>query len=53
MPLDDMEDFELPPLNIPKKDGPPCPFCGEPTLLFDGDYLCMDCNDTPYGPVTG
>jgi len=51
--VEDPEDFELPPLNIPKKEGSPCPFCGEPTLFFDGDYVCLDCGDSPYGPVTG
>ncbi len=50
---EEIDDFELPPLNPPKKDGPACPFCGEPTMKFDGDYICMDCSDVSYGPDTG
>ena len=49
----DMENFELPPLVIPKRDGPECPFCGEPMQTADGDYLCIDCNGGTYGPETG
>jgi hypothetical protein len=53
MALEDIDDIELPPLNAPKRDGLPCPFCGEPTTMFDGDYLCFDCNGGSYGPETG
>jgi len=53
VPDDDLDEFELPPLIIPKKDSPECPFCGEPMQAADGDYLCLDCNGGSYGPETG
>jgi hypothetical protein len=53
VPDDAQEEFELPPLVIPKRDGPECPFCGEPMQNADGDYLCIDCNGGTYGPETG
>lgn len=49
---DPMDDFELP-LVIPKRDGPDCPFCGDPMMSVDGDYICIDCNGTWYGPNIG
>ncbi|MHB8543308.1 MAG: hypothetical protein ACYC9S_04815 [Leptospirales bacterium] len=49
---DPMDDFELP-LIIPKRDGPDCPFCGDPMMIVDGDYICIDCNGTWYGPNIG
>ena len=50
---DDFDDIELPPLVIPKREGPECPFCGEPTMMADGDWICLDCNGGSYGPETG
>jgi hypothetical protein len=52
-PTDDSDDIELPPLVIPKRDGPECPFCGEPTMMADGDWICLPCNGGSYGPETG
>lgn len=49
-PPDEIEDIELPPIRLPKKDGPPCPTCDEPTINIDGEYICFDCNDGMYGP---
>ncbi|HSG06044.1 MAG TPA: hypothetical protein VLB09_06570, partial [Nitrospiria bacterium] len=46
------EDFELPVIP-PMKPGPECPFCGEPTMAVEGDYICLDCNGSSYGPETG
>ncbi len=46
----DMDDIELPPFQLPKKDGPPCPTCDEPTINIDGEYICLDCNGGMYGP---
>ncbi|MFZ5863806.1 MAG: hypothetical protein ACOYXR_13315 [Nitrospirota bacterium] len=53
MAPDEFDDIELPPLVIPKRDAPECPFCGEPMLAADGDYVCVDCNGGSYGPETG
>ena len=53
VPDDEQDEFELPPLVIPKRDGPECPFCGEPMQNADGDYLCIECNGGTYGPETG
>jgi len=53
VPDNEQEEFELPPLVIPKRDGPECQFCGEPMQSADGDYLCIDCNGGTYGPETG
>jgi len=50
---DDIDDIVLPPLVIPKHNGPECPFCGEPTMMVDGGFLCLDCNGGSYGPETG
>lgn len=49
---DDLNDIEFP-LIPPRREGPDCPFCGEPTQNVDGDYLCLDCNGGSYGPETG
>ena len=46
------DEIELPVLP-PSKPGPDCPFCGEPTVMADGDYICFDCNGGSYGPETG
>jgi formylmethanofuran dehydrogenase subunit E len=48
--MPDMDDIELPPMQIPKKDGPECPTCGESTINIDGEYICFDCNGGMYGP---
>jgi hypothetical protein len=46
------DDIDLPVL--PKAvRGPDCPFCGEPTVGVDGDFICFDCNGSTYGPDTG
>ena len=50
---EDYDDIELPPLVIPKRDAPECPFCAEPMSPVDGDYVCFDCNGGSYGPETG
>jgi hypothetical protein len=50
---EEFDDIELPPLDIPKREAPECPFCGEPMLAADGDYVCIDCNGGSYGPETG
>lgn len=47
---EDMEDIELPPIQIPQKNGPPCPTCDEPTVHMDGEYICFECNGGMYGP---
>jgi len=49
----DLNDIELPPIQAPKKDGPPCPTCDEPTINIDGEYICFDCNGGMYGPGMG
>lgn len=46
------EEIELPVLP-PMKPGPECPFCGEPTMAAEGDYICIDCNGSSYGPESG
>ena len=46
------DEIELPVLP-PSKPGPDCPFCGEPTVAADGDYICFDCNGGMYGPDSG
>ncbi|HET8760784.1 MAG TPA: hypothetical protein VFN94_06930, partial [Nitrospiria bacterium] len=50
---EDYDEIELPPLVIPKRDAPECPFCGEKMIPVDGDYICLDCNGGSYGPETG
>ena len=50
--VDPLDEIELP-LIIPKRDGPDCPFCGDPMMSVDGDYVCLDCNGTWYGPNIG
>jgi hypothetical protein len=50
---EEFDDIELPPLVIPKRDAPECPFCAEPMTPVDGDYVCLDCNGGSYGPETG
>jgi hypothetical protein len=50
--IDPMDEIELP-LIIPKRDGPDCPFCGDPMMSVDGDYVCIECNGTWYGPNIG
>uniref|UniRef100_A0A2I2MGH1 Uncharacterized protein n=2 Tax=Leptospirillum TaxID=179 RepID=A0A2I2MGH1_9BACT len=50
--VDPLDEIELP-LIIPKRDGPDCPFCGDPMMSVDGDYVCIDCNGTWYGPNIG
>lgn len=52
MTMNDEEDIELPILP-PAIPGPDCPFCGEPTVSIDGDFICLDCNGASYGPETG
>ncbi len=49
---DPSEDIEIPYAKL-KTDGPECPFCGEPTMLVDGDFVCIDCNGGWYGPEIG
>jgi hypothetical protein len=49
---DPSEDIEIPYAEL-KTDGPECPFCGEPTMLVDGDFVCIDCNGGWYGPEIG
>ena len=46
----DIEETELPPIQLPKRNGPPCPMCDEPTVNMDGEYICFDCNGGMYGP---
>jgi hypothetical protein len=49
-PEDEMDAaFELPML-LPKRNGPSCPMCDEPTVSVDGEYICFDCNGGMYGP---
>jgi hypothetical protein len=44
------DEFEFPPIPLPKRNGPPCPTCDEPTVSVDGEYICFDCNGGMYGP---
>ena len=53
MGYDDEEDEIELPVIPPPKPGPDCPFCGEPTVSVDGDFICFDCNGGIYGPETG
>ncbi len=46
------DEIELPVIP-PIKPGPDCPFCGEPTMMAEGGYICLDCNGSGYGPETG
>ncbi|HSG05589.1 MAG TPA: hypothetical protein VLB09_04235 [Nitrospiria bacterium] len=46
------DDIEFPVIP-PMKPGPDCPFCGEPTMMAEGGYICLDCNGSGYGPETG
>ncbi len=39
------------PLETMKKKA--CPICGKPMRWLDGDYLCVSCNGTDYGPEEG
>ncbi len=49
---DPAEDIDIP-YAKPVIDGPDCPFCGDPTMLVDGDFICLACNGGWYGPEVG